>query len=141
MKKYNKPFTFAKAVLPMAVFFFAAHTALAAPAPKAICVDLAKSIDASAKEMSKAEMSGFGDDSAPRETNRQLEINNQLLLIQMNLSLMSQYRCQLPRHSIQVNDYMVNALSCRTAQMGGDYKSPKCDLATWVRDADHKEKP
>ena len=84
------------------------------------------------KHLSSIWADGIADDSAPRETNRQLRALNarmeQLIVIQQMQSI----GCKLPEQISSVGHYLSPALDCATATLRGNSESPKCDRNTWV---------
>ena len=102
--------------------------------PKDLCSQLMEAYDQSAKSASLSWAQGVGDNSAPRATLRELEISNQLIARQINLTLMIQYKCPLPRTPASSNEYISNAVSCSTALLMNKKSPPECDLKKWKRD-------
>ena len=64
------------------------------------CDKLSRAIARSKLTAMQAMMTEMGDDSAVRATQSELMINNALLLIQINLTLMIQARCPTPTDPI-----------------------------------------
>ena len=77
------------------------------------------------------EAEGIGDDSAPRQTNRDVENSNSLLRASMVLTLMQAHHCALPDHSPSMATYLSPALSCVTDRLKGTSEPPTCNQATW----------
>ena len=84
------------------------------------------------KQLSSIFVEGIGDDSAPRETSRQLRALNvrmeQLIVIQQMQSI----GCKLPEQISSISHYLSPALDCGNARLRGNSESPKCDRDTWV---------
>lgn len=100
------------------------------------CDRLAEAIETSAKEISFYAVDGALDNSAPRATNRKLEQNMHVGLIQANLTLMQANKCPLPKAPFSESGYKDSAFTCVAAAMrGGDptKQLPECDRAKWVR--------
>jgi hypothetical protein len=108
---------------------------LAAPAapatPSGICPSLAREYDGIEKSLASTYAEGIGDDSAPRETNRQVENSNDLMRASMVLTLMQAHHCSLPDHSPSAIRYLSPALSCATDRLKGVSQPPSCDQSTW----------
>ena len=66
----------------------------------------------SLKLMSYIDHKGFTDNSAPRETNRQLQIGNELLRVQLNYSLLKDNKCPLSDISFTKSQYVLEATEC-----------------------------
>ena len=85
------------------------------------------------KQLSMISAKGFLDNSAPRETNRQLQALNekigQLIIIQQ----MQDIGCNLPEQTSSADYYGAIALACT---LGNKSKSPECDPETWSFTAD-----
>lgn len=80
---------------------------------------------------------GYGDDSAPRATNRELkqihiQLNQLILLQQMNA-----YGCDIPKMPSDRNLYFLEGFECGIKQSKGDAQSKKCDLLTWEFPGDY----
>ena len=121
----------------------------------AACNAFLLSIDNNLKAIAAEDSDGFMDNSAPRETNRQLRMiglrqSNQIALMQM-----SSMRCSLPTDLLSDNAYSVAAMVCAmskranaaTVSMGGKVSPDKtqetesqCDRSKWPRTGDTKAK-
>ena len=103
------------------------------------CGKLAASYEDVGKVMSLISARGFGDDSAPRETNRQLKISNQLAVATNIQTVMVQQKCVLPR-PVALDDYILAAAKCALAEgkiTDSTSSLPaECDRSTWHRDID-----
>lgn len=100
-----------------------------------ICVKLNNAIDSSQKQMADELSDGLLDNSAARETNRQLRINNELQLISMNVSLLSQNKCKLPSEPIVSNvpGYINSAMVCGAERLAGNKNSQNCKRENWTK--------
>ena len=99
-----------------------------------ICEELSRKFENSAKVVSLAIERGAWDNSVPRLTLHQLQINNQLLLQQMNLNLLIINKCSLPSHPVGLGDYSSDALECQNTRERGKAESPLCKMEQWKRD-------
>lgn len=109
--------------------------------PSSICNNLTKDWVWSEKTLAQLSIDGVGDNSAPRETNRQLRILNRTLQKQMTLQLMLANHCSsLPDQADISGDYMVNALECETALLrrSNDDLPGECDKSKWQKSSDAK---
>jgi hypothetical protein len=77
---------------------------------------------------------GFGDNSAPRETNRQLRYANSWASVQTHLGLMAANKCPLFSRPITATTYLTAALECATARLKAEKDSPKCRRNLWKAD-------
>lgn len=93
------------------------------------CASFETAIDKSLKVIAVADVALTTDDSNLRVATRTTEINNQLLLIQLNLTLMIQNRCPTPLQPISLTRYFVAAAKCAKAASPG---APECARKTWA---------
>lgn len=80
------------------------------------------------KQISLIHKSGVGDNSAARETNRQIETSNALVRKQMLLTYMQVAKCPLPKTFEQ--KFMSAAVACVLSPPDSKY----CDMSTWQPD-------
>jgi hypothetical protein len=99
------------------------------------CANYESAIDTGLKFIALEKAEGIGDNSAPRETNRQLKIANELAVIQANLALLIASKCPPPARSLNTSAYFLPAMKCSTARMKGEQKPAACELKDWKRDA------
>jgi hypothetical protein len=105
------------------------------------CTKLSGAIEDSVKEISVQTASGFLETSAIRANDQKAAIGNQLMLIQIHLTMMAAAHCAIPKEPISQTAYLNNALECETA--GLKMKIPKagqkpdrleqCKRENWVR--------
>lgn len=81
-------------------------------ADQALCDQLMKSIVAGEKTVAMEVNGGLGDDSAPRETSRQLRAANAWSAITTSLRLMELNRCPAPARVIGPDAYTFQAAKC-----------------------------
>ena len=126
---------FALAVLSMAIFYTAAWAA-----DEKLCEVYVGEYDGANKEMALIEVGGIADNSAPRETNRQLALLNERLLQLITMQQMEFHGCDLPKIPSGRTGYVVDAFICQGARVGGEIDSPECDTGKWkniLGDAEH----
>jgi hypothetical protein len=97
------------------------------------CRALQAAVEDSEKEMSAQVIDGLFDDSTPRATMREGKIGNQLELVSLNLSLITQAHCPPRREPIVTNMYISPALACHTQITKGVTDAPECNRDMWQR--------
>jgi hypothetical protein len=112
-------------ILSSATLAFAAP-----PAPKN-CSELSSAFTTIDKQNALTWTDSLGDNSAPRETNRQLKMLNGQLRQQMLLDALRTQGCPLPNVAAGYMRYLDKALECQTDQLKGVKDTPKCDLKAW----------
>lgn len=104
----------------------------AAPAAAAgVCSKLAADYDQIDKALALTFAEGVGDNSAPRETNRQIENANYLSRASMMLTLMAAHHCSMPDHAPSDARYMTPALTCATDMIKTGADAPSCKTDNW----------
>jgi hypothetical protein len=73
---------------------------------------------------------GVGDDSAPRETYRQIKSSNSLAQANMAVELMEAHHCALPDHVASVKRYFSPALTCSTDRLKTE-QPDSCKMESW----------
>ncbi len=116
-----------KVILPIIIFMFS----MAITNAQDVYEDFEKSIEHSLKWIALYNAEGMAEDSAPRETNRQLKINNEYFKIMIQLQLMEMNNCKPIRNSLNSNKYFFDALKCVTEKLKGNNNSPACDVDNW----------
>lgn len=81
------------------------------------------------KHLSSIWADGIGDDSAPRETNRQLKALNERMEQLIVIQQMQAIGCKLPEQTSSHWHYLSPALDC---ELERDLESPKCNRDTWT---------
>jgi hypothetical protein len=107
-----------------------------AASPNGACTALLNAYETESKQASLSWAEGFADNSAPRATLRNLEVNNHLMAKQIDLTLLIQHKCQIPPDPVSTNDYPTDALGCHLAMMkapGSDARLPACNMENWKR--------
>ncbi len=104
---------------------------IAGDATAADCAALLQKYTMMTKRVAMEGADGVGDNSAPRETMRQLKIVNLNLMRQMNLDMMIAGKCPLPTNPVGDGEYLVNALECSTKITQGDHKAKECVMENW----------
>lgn len=128
----------------LVVFFFATsvtaqtntrQAAAQAASPNAEVLRLCKSVEGLIEDGLKAiayeSFSGILDNSAPRETNRQLKIVAATTGIQIHQAHMQSLGCPPILTPLTHTPYVSAALTCSLAK--GDESKEKCDRKSWVR--------
>lgn len=113
--------------------------AITLAAPGDPCQRLGQSIETSLKLIGKDMVASVNDDSAPRETNRQLRYANELAQVAINLQLMTQNKCAQRKEPIDSTTYYGAAMLCYKANEKWrltDYSSrgpapSECDMEQW----------
>lgn len=112
---------------------------LAAPLAHAGCKELTAAVEASQKELAFQHVDGLLDNSAARETNRQLRSLNELQAIRANLVLMQSARCAMPAQPIDSSgsEFISAALDCKLAieknGVQADEAKVACKRSDWSR--------
>jgi hypothetical protein len=128
-----------RVLVAIALFAFAARADAQGSQSSANCAAFQHAIDASEAQLSMIFARGLGDDSAPRATLRAEQQGNELRTIAINLELMIQLRCPLPKQPITtVGSYLSAALACATAQTQGEKDPAACKREKWLRDSPPK---
>ncbi|MBL8518213.1 MAG: hypothetical protein JNM76_14725 [Betaproteobacteria bacterium] len=119
-------------------------TAIAQTGTKAQCDRLAKSADLQERYIAMEHVSGMGDDSAPRETNRRLRIQNALTAQQSNLFMMAQLKCPMPdlvsSSTGPDSKYYGEAVLCGIERQRGNASAEACKIQNWTGKADPSAK-
>lgn len=95
------------------------------------CSGLASAYDGVEKSLALTYAEGVGDNSAARETNRQMENANDLAKASMILTLMQAHHCAMPNHAPSMATYISSALTCATDRLKGVSDAPSCKMDTW----------
>ena len=90
-----------------------------------------KAYDDANKELSAIDAEGIFDNSAYRETNRQLRMLNERIRQSMTFMQMTHYGCELPKKSSGALEYTAGAAECKAEKSKGKPDSPKCDRSKW----------
>ena len=103
------------------------------PPSSSVCPKLATDYDQIEKSLAVTEAEGIGDNSAPRETNRQVEDSNLLTRASMMLTLMEAHHCTLPDHAPSAARYLSSALTCAKDRLKGALgaETPSCKMQDW----------
>lgn len=110
--------------------------AFAAPAPAATsgaCSKLSADFDQAEKALAMTFAEGVGDDSAVRETSRQIESSNFISSAGIAVNLMEAHHCVLPDHAPSTARYLSAALTCVTDRLkNGSSDTPSCKMDSWA---------
>lgn len=116
--------------IAVAASLLATGPALAQTDP--ICASLTDAYTEAAKHISLTWAGHFGDNSAPRSTNRWLEINAHMLARQMNLQMLIERKCPLPDLPVRVIEYPQHINECGPELAKGYVHSPACAVSGWT---------
>lgn len=105
------------------------------PAPDPLCDRIQAGIEVALKEIAYNSLSGFLDNSAPRETNRQTKINGYWQSIEVQLLHANALRCPAPTRLLVWDAYKRAALFCYTEERASRGREA-CDRNSWLRDED-----
>ena len=110
-----------------------ATSAGAQTAPSAECISLSVDYDSVSKNIAEIKASGAGDDSAPRESNRQMRISNELATGSHILTIMVQKKCPMPK-PVNPGAYGMAATKCLIDRMQApDIEAKSCAKSEWQR--------
>lgn len=104
--------------------------------PAADCKQFVEAIDATLKLAASDYSEGFLDNSAPRETNRQLRLALAMSQINANIQLMSENKCPAISEPIDVAVYFAAAIECKGKLIGwreGMQRPAECAVAGWKK--------
>lgn len=102
------------------------------------CSSTLASLAQDEKRLAYLEADGVMDDSAPRQTNRQIKITNHLLKMNMTMQFAIAGKCNLPKEPYSSAGYMSSAYACTIAEAtarvtNSKVKIPDCDDSKWVK--------
>jgi hypothetical protein len=97
------------------------------------CAAFSNAIELCSKLAALESASDVGDNSVYRAQLHELKVANYLHLIELNLTLMVQHKCALPREPFTPGDYLMNAHECAFAAAMGHDRSVVCDFGKWTR--------
>jgi len=109
----------------------AAPASPSASASGGVCAKLTADYEQINKALALTYAEGVGDDSAPRETNRQVETANNLSRASMTLTLMQAHHCSMPDYEPSVARYMSPALTCATDMLKSGADAASCKMESW----------
>lgn len=113
-------------------------TVSASEPPK--CGKLLDEYDMADRGIARVLVEGSADNSAPRESNRQMRILNATMNKSITLQLMQAAKCgQLPDAADSAADYLGAATLCQAELLKHSYVTDRaaalCNMTTWVRHA------
>ena len=98
----------------------------------AVCDTLSYDFNHSLKMIALSKANEIGDNSAPRQTNRLLEINTEYLKMSMYISIMKENSCSIKDIKWDWKRYYNKALEYRNAEVSGDWScAPDCFIENW----------
>ena len=121
-------------VAALAAFVCTASSSLQASekTPQEVLCDVYDNFwDGANKTMASVEAEGTFDDSAPRESMRQLKVLNERILQLIVIHQMQAHGCQTPKTISSGIGYMIDAARCETERSKGNVGAPECDQANW----------
>lgn len=83
------------------------------------------------KTIASVKAGGTFDNSAPRESNRELKVLNERILQLMVIQQMQAHGCQIPKTTSSGVGYMIDALKCATERIKGNVNASECDQRNW----------
>jgi hypothetical protein len=98
------------------------------------CKGFADAIDGRMKMAAYDYSDGLMDNSAPRETNRQLRLALAMTEIGIQVQLMGQHKCPPINKPINIDTYFASAIECRGKLMDwreGKPRPGECAYETW----------
>lgn len=104
-----------------------------------LCERLTSEWVGSDKQIANMAAQGRVDNSAPRETNRQIGVVAQTLNKSMLLQMMVLHKCaDIPTTVNGSSDFQLAALRCQVAALSSDTKKTvdECDVSRWRRNKD-----
>ena len=108
-------------------------------ATRALCKTAESIIEEQLKSIAYESVAGIGDNSAARETNRQLKVvaaTNQLHTQQLH---MQSLQCPAIRWNITHTVFISDALGCSLASTSNDEYKEKCNRKNWSRTTNKSE--
>ena len=103
----------------------------AARAEEAACANFAHAYEASNKAIGTIIAQGLTDNSAPRQTNRELGMINERLQQPIVLQQMRAYGCRFPTETSSGGAYLLKAMKCENEMLKGRRDAPECDQDKW----------
>lgn len=105
------------------------------------CGKLLDDFDMADREIARILVESAADNSAPRESNRQMRILNATLNKSITLQLMQAEKCgQLPAAADSAADYRHAAIACQAELLKSSYITDRaaalCRMSDWVRNAE-----
>ena len=84
------------------------------------------------QELASIAVSSIGDDSAPRETNRQLKKLNERIFQLITITQMQFHGCTVPKFPSSDIMYLLDALKCNNSRFTEGLDTPECDRSSWT---------
>jgi hypothetical protein len=102
---------------------------------QAVCDRLNANIESNLKDLAFERTSGLIDNSAPRETNRQLKASSALAAIQLTINQQQIAKCKPYVEPVTGKEYEAAASKCYLAFQTGQKESIKdaCDRSIWAK--------
>lgn len=108
-----------------------------APIDATRCTQLARDLDELSKSLAMNAAQGIGERNIQRATRREAQYSNLLTRVRMTMDLMRDSRCEMPASIPTGEEYMSNALACRTGMLEAEIARStslpdSCDRSRWV---------
>lgn len=131
---------FTTLVSALLVCFFGSSLQASEKTPQQVlCEVYDRTYDGANKSIASIEAEGISDNSAPRESNRQLKILNERVQQLIVVQQMQAYGCKVPKATSSGVGYMIHAVECSTEQIKGNFNSITCDRSNWKSILDEVE--
>ena len=102
---------------------------------KSVCENYESAINEGIKAIAISTLEGeMNDKSAPQQTARNLSINHQLQLLQINTALSAQHNCSPRKEPIDPFQYRTAGVNCLKVLIIKEGNIEACDFKTWKPD-------
>lgn len=102
------------------------------PLQEALCEVYNKTYRGANKAIASTEAEGLGDNSAPRESNRQLRILNERIQQLIVIQQMHAHGCTVPKVISSGIGYKIHAMECQLEIITGNANATECDKSNWI---------
>jgi len=89
------------------------------------------------KNLASIYVRGWGDDSAPRESSRQLEMLNERIFQLLLVEQMQSHGCSIPKKPSTFSEFLSSAFACQFSSK--EDRKAKCDSDGWSSTYDGAE--
>lgn len=131
MSKKNGILGMRRNIFALTAFVVMPFSTAAQDVDERLCETYARLYDGANQEIASIKATGIFDDSAPRETVRQLQTLDQRLRQFITMQQMEFYGCDLPKMPSDSIQYYSDALACELEGRRGRTNSPECDRGEW----------
>ena len=130
-----------KKIITIFIVFFALPASFAWGQDNAkLCEVYSDSYEGANQNIANIEAPGHSDDSAPRETNRQLQTLNERIVQMILIQQMEAHGCKIPKMISSGVGYIIEAQECYLERLKGSFDSEECDTNNWksiLQDLEH----